>query len=100
MICRICGTAADCCDDCYPEAGYCCECGPDNRDDPRMATIGQGTRQRQTPEQYAQEVFETLTACGSDYDSAMREARIALADARADDAETTCPDTFPAEWSS
>lgn len=63
---------------------------------------------RQTPEEYAREVFETLTAIGSDYASAMREARIALADARADDTTARvlglkpdalgCPDTFPAEW--
>jgi hypothetical protein len=46
IACRDCGTDASCCDDAYPEAGYCCECGPLHRDDPRMYAIGQGTTQR------------------------------------------------------
>lgn len=40
---------------------------------------------RQTPEQYAQEIFNTLRNLGAPYGDAMREARKALADARADD---------------
>lgn len=42
---------------------------------------------RLTPAEYARETFDSLRAIGSDYASAMREARIALADARADDIE-------------
>lgn len=57
---------------------------------------------RQTPAEYAREVFDTFTANGADYPSAMREARLALHDCRADDAELlaqTCPDTLPVDWS-